>query len=95
MPHLAAVKPHVGQFHLLALHYLLAEKSVFVSYGKAHSRIVERGKTVHKAGGEPSESAVAQSRVGLELVKPVELKAHFAESLSRAVFKPEIVKVVL
>ncbi len=39
----------------------------------------ERGHALHEARGEPTQAAVAQRRVGLELAQPIEVDAQIAQ----------------
>ena len=68
-PDLSAGKPDVGKFHLHSVHDHLLEKTVFIAEGKARGGVIERRERIHKTGGETTQTAVAESRVGFTFIE--------------------------
>ena len=65
LPGIAAAQPGVGLFDLIAVLDRLAEHAVFIADAVAGHRNFKRGATVEEAGGQTSESAVAETGVHL------------------------------
>ena len=93
-PNFAARQPHIGQFDLLIVHYALTEQTVLIADSKAHCGIVERRKTVHKTGSEPTQTAVTQARVRFALENIVERKIHFFQAFVKLIGKTEVEQIV-
>ena len=62
------------------VHDHLLEEAVLVAERKARCRVVKRGERIHKAGGKTAETAVAEARIGLALVKLLEIAAEIGIS---------------
>src|SRR5262245_47792018 len=69
-------EPVVGCFLLNAAHDVLPEDAVVVANAVAHARDAERRHRIEKAGGETSETAVAEPRVGFLLEHGIEVDAE-------------------
>ena len=80
-PHFPSGQPDVRQLDLKTVHYLLLEKPVLIQDGKAVRRVFKRGKRIHKAGGKPAKTSVAQPRVRLAVVKALKLQPHLFKRL--------------
>ena len=74
-PALAARQPEIGHFGLPSVHQLLTENPVFVQQGIADGGNGCGGQSVQEAGGQPSESAVAEPGIRLQLIEIVKLDA--------------------
>src|SRR5438552_336788 len=74
LPRVGATKPVVGLLVLPTVRDGLPEHPVLVSEPVPHRRQLHRGHRVEKARGQTSESAIAQSGVGLlfEQAEPIE-----------------------
>ena len=94
-PDLAAGQPDVGQLDLQAVDDLLLEETVLIADGKAGCRVVERRQRVHKAGGKSAETAVAETRVRLELIKVVDVEAEVLQRQAVFVHHAEVAEVGL
>ena len=89
-PRIAGGEPVLGQFELPAVLERLAEDAVVVADPVAVRRDLQRRHALHEARGEPTEAAVAQRRVGLELAQPVEVDAELGQSLPRRCREAEV-----
>ena len=94
-PRGALVHPAVGQFHLVAVDDALLEKSVFVADGKTGGGIIQRGQGIHEAGGQTSETAVAQAWIRLHLVDFVQILSHGGKRVPVLALETEVHEVVL
>ena len=74
-PRVGAVEPVIGLFLLPAIVDRLPEHAVFIAQAVSDCRQLKRRHGIEKTGRQPSESAVAQARVGLliEHSEPIEI----------------------
>ena len=93
-PHVAHAQPVVGELHLPAVHDLLLEDAELIADGIARHGQIQAGGGVHVAGGQTAQAAVAQTRVGLDLVQVVDIHAALVQGLGEHVLQPQVVKVV-
>ena len=93
-PDRAVSKPLVGKFDLFAVDDALFEYTVIVHYGKARRYIPQRRKTVEVCRGKPSETAVTESRVGLDGVKRIDIEPKFLYGFYHFFVDTHIEKVV-
>ncbi len=80
-PGTAGLQPIVWTLHLIAVDQLLKEQAVFVSDTVAVGRNLQGGDGIHKTGGEPPQTAVAEGGVLLLIADLRELKAKFLHRL--------------
>ena len=59
------VKPVIRDFDLVTIDNLLLEDTISVSKTITPCRVVERGKTIEEAGGQPSKATIAKSGIML------------------------------
>ncbi len=78
-PQIAAAKPVVRFLDLVAVLDALAEHAVGVADAVTDHRQAQGGATVHEAGGQPAQTAVAQTGVVLALHQFFQGHAHFIE----------------
>ena len=81
LPGIAVRQPGLGQFDLPAVVDALAEHAVHIADAVAVGGDVERREAFHEAGRQPAEAAVAQRRVGLELLERGEAEAAALQRL--------------
>src|SRR5262249_11313597 len=93
-PGVGTTEPVVGMLDLPAAGDLLAENSVLVPQAIADRRDFERCHRVEEAGGEPAQTAVAQTGVRLDLgeLPPLELLSLHRLPYDR--LEPEVEDVV-
>ena len=89
------VHPAVRQLDLIAVDDALLEESVFVADRETGGGIVERRKGVHEAGGQTSETAVAEPGIRFDLVDFVQILPHGGEGFPVFRLEAEIHEVVL
>ncbi len=93
-PHVAQLQPVVGQLHLPAVHDLLLKDAELVTDGEAGGGVAQPGERVHVAGGQPAQTAVAQTRVGVHLIQVGNLDAQVLHGLGKGLLQPQVVQVV-
>ncbi len=93
-PHVAHLQPVVGQLHLPAVYDLLLEDAKLIPDGEARCGVVQAGEAVHIAGGQTTQAAVAQARIGVELVQGGDILAQILERLGKGLFQAHVVEVV-
>ena len=94
-PYVAVGKPVVRQLHLLAVHHLLAEQAVLVTDGCAHGRQAFTGETVHEAGCQTAQTAVAQRGFRLLGQHVAELDAQFIQRLGVKILTAKIDEIAV
>ena len=60
-------------FYLLAIDNFLGEDTILVANAVAVGWHAQRGHAVQETGGQAAQTAVAQSRIGLVLLKVLEI----------------------
>ena len=93
-PHVAHAQPVVGELHLPAVHDLLLEDAELIADGIARHRQIQAGGGVHVAGGQTAQAAVAQTRVGLDLVQVVDIHAALVQGLGEHVLQPQVIEII-
>src|SRR5262249_7292756 len=83
LPWVAVGKPLFGPLLLPTSVKALLEQAVLVVDAVAIGGDSDSGHAVHEAGGEPSETAVAESRIGLDFPQTIEINAKFAQGCAR------------
>ena len=78
-PRIAQLHPVVRQLHLLSLHDLLLEDTQLIADGIAGGGDLQRGHAVQIAGGQTSQTAVAQTGVRLHVENIRRLEAQLAD----------------
>ena len=93
-PYVAHLQPVVGELHLPAVDNLLTEDAELIANGIARHVISQTSCRVHIAGGQPAETAVAETGVRLQRIDIVNIEARLFQALSALVFNAEIEEVV-
>ena len=78
-PGVAKRQPVLRKFLLPAIFDDLAEQPVIIADPIAARRNPERRHAIHKAGGEPPETAITQGRVGLGQSHAIEIDTEITE----------------
>ena len=94
-PGVAQAKPVVGQLHLLAVNDLLLEDAQLIADGIAGGRDLQSGHGVQVAGGQTTQTAIAQAGVWLGLEQVSGGKAQILQHLGQGVQQPQIIGVLL
>ena len=81
-PQVAAAQPVIRLFNLVAVLDALAEHAIGVTNAVAHHGQPQRGATVHEAGGQPSQTAVAQASVVLTFSEFFQSQTQIIERLA-------------
>ena len=89
-PYASAGQPGIRQLGLPAVHQLLAEQAIFIPQGITHGRIALSGQTVHEAGCQAAQAAVAQTGVGLLLVEVIQLNIVFCQGLAEVFLQAQV-----
>ena len=89
-PRIAVRQPSFGQLDLPAIVDTLAEHAVHIADAIAVSRDVQTGEALHKARREAPEAAIAQRRVGLQILDLGEVDAEFAQRRLHLVGQPHV-----
>ncbi len=89
-PGIAVGEPFLGQFDLPAFAHLLPEQPVHIADAVAIGRDLERGHGFEEARRKPSEAAIAQRRVGLEVDEVPEVDIEVLERLLHRLHEPDI-----
>ena len=76
---IAVLKPVVRNFLLEAVHDLLLEHTVVIADAGTVGGIVQGRQRIEEAGCQSSQTAVAQSRIGLLVFDGIDLEAQFLE----------------
>ena len=95
LPRITEAQPVLGILLLPAILDDLTEHAVIVADAIAMSGDGERGHALHEAGGQPSEAAIAQRCVMLDVAQPVVVNAEFGECRTHAIDQAEIVERVV
>ena len=66
-PRITVALPVIRLFVLRALNKMLAKQAVLVVQAIANRRLAGGGHRIEKTGGQPSQTAVAQRRIGFTL----------------------------
>ena len=93
-PDVAHLQPVVRQLHLPAVDDLLLEDAELIADREAGGRVAETGQGVEIAGGQPSETAVAEAGVGVEGVELLDVDVQGLEGFGEDLFHAEIVEIV-
>ena len=93
-PRIAVLEPAVGIFDLPAVFDPLFEHTVFVADAVTVTGIIEGCEAVEKTRGEPAESSVSESRVGLFVFDHIVIDAHVFEHFFYLLFDPRVDEVV-
>ena len=93
-PDVAVFEPLVGHLDLPAVCDLLLEDAVVVSDRKTACDIVEVGQRLHIRRRQSAETAVAETRVGLDRVKLVQRHAERLDRLGKNIGHAEVEQVV-
>ena len=93
-PHVAHIEPVVGELHLPAVHDLLAENAELIADGKARGRVFAAGEAVHIAGSQAAQTAVAQTRVGLQGAKALHAEAQAFQHRRNRIQHTHVIQVV-
>ena len=93
-PAFGGALPVVGSFGLAAVLDLLAEDAELVADGIARCGDALGGHGIHIAGGEPAETAVAESGVGLGLEDVGGVAAHILQRADESVRHTEVIGVL-
>ncbi len=72
-------KPVIGFFLLVAVVDFLPEQAVFIMDAVAEPRIIQGCQRIQKAGGQPSQAAVPQGRIGFLLPDLFQVDAHILQ----------------
>jgi hypothetical protein len=91
-PRISEREPALWQFVLPAIADFLHEQAVLVTNAIAVGRHRERRHAVHVAGGEPSEAAVAEGGIGLQLAQLIEIDIEARQRRARGPQQPEVVQ---
>jgi hypothetical protein len=90
IPHVAAAQPVIRLFDLITVFDALAEHAVFIADAVADDRQAERGATVHEAGRQPAQAAVAQARVIFAFGQFFQGQTHLIEGFVNGFIDPQI-----
>ena len=94
LPRIAVAQPLVGDFDLPAVADLLVEDAELVADAVADRRTLQRRQRIEIAGGEPSETAVAQARFLLARQNDVEILPELGHRGARRLLEIEVDQVV-
>jgi hypothetical protein len=94
LPRVSVAEPLVRRLDLPAVADLLVEESELVSDAIADCGYLERGERVQVAGGQPSQSAVAQARLLFLLEQRSEVQAELRHGLPCRLLDPEVREAV-
>ena len=87
---IAVLQPVVRNLTLEAVLDLLLEHTVVIADAAAVSVVAARCERVEEAGGQSSETAVAESRIRLLVLKSVDVEAELLKSFAHAVILAKI-----
>ncbi len=90
LPRIAVRQPGFGQFDLPAIVDPLAEHAVHIADAVAIGRDAQAGEALHEAGGQPPEPAIAQRRVGFELLELCQIETVLAQGLLHLAGQPHV-----
>ena len=91
---ISVLQPVIRHFHLIAVADLLLEHAVVVPDTGAVSGIVQGREGIKEARGKPSQTAVAERRIGLFILDRVELESQFLERLFDGLVSHEVDRVI-
>ena len=94
VPNVAGSEPGVRQLDLLAVFNLLLENTVFIADGVAGAAHTDGGHTVHVAGCQTAQTAVAQTGIGFFLKDIGHFIAHILKCLGQFRQDAQVVGVV-
>ena len=80
----------IGLLVLKAVDERLAEKAELVVDAVAEAGVVHRGQRIEEAGGQPSQSAIAEGRVGLQRLELVQIDAHLGGDRFGVIVEAEV-----
>src|ERR1700761_4210194 len=74
-PGIAMLQPGLGIFELPAILDALTKHAVDVAQAIPAGWQIKRGQTIHEAGSEAAQAAIAQCCVGFKLLNPAQIHA--------------------
>ena len=87
---IAVLQPVVRHLALETVLDLLLEHTVGIADAAAVSVVAARCERVEEAGGQSSETAVAESRIRLLVLKHVDVEPELLQSLAHAIVLAEV-----
>ncbi len=90
LPRIAVGQPGFRQLDLPAIVDALAEHAVHIADAIAVSRDAEAGEALHEAGRQPPEAAIAERRVGFQILQLRQIEAMAAQRLFHLAGQPHV-----